>query len=192
MTYTKKSFFILLFSLLIIPIWGLSFFAAQYANQVTIFYGLTVTVMLYQFLKANYPIKNWSSFLLALVVIYLFSFLIIQYSLGFIHMISSPITLGFSLVLLSLFLNLKKRILYFGSISIILIYSLFIYPNYREALDLNQLNFNELVSKKAQISSLDLKDFPYLEKEISAKYIAGLHEFILIETWNEKCKPCIN
>jgi thioredoxin-related protein len=194
MTFTKQLFSILFFSLSIIPVWGLSFLDSEYANQLTIGYGLILTVVLFQFLKAKYNFKNWSYFLIASVgpFIYLSAFLIIQYPMGFVHIISSPILLGFSLVLLNLFLDFKKIILYFGYLGIILIYSLLIYPNYHEAVELNQIQFSELIKKKTQIDSLDLSEFPSLEKEILTKYIAGLHEFILIETWNEKCKPCIS
>lgn len=194
MTFTKQLFSILFFSLSIIPVWGLSFLDSEYANQLTIGYGLILTVVLFQFLKAKYNFKNWSYFLIASVgpFIYLFAFLIIQYPMGFVDIISSPILLGFSLVLLNLFLDFKKRILYFGYLGIILIYSLLIYPNYRKAVELNHIQFSELIKKKTQIDSLDLSEFPGLEKEILTKYIAGLHEFILIETWNEKCKPCIS
>jgi hypothetical protein len=80
MTFTKQLFSILFFSLSIIPVWGLSFLDSEYANQLTIGYGLILTVVLFQFLKAKYNFKNWSYFLIASVgpFIYLSAFLIIQ------------------------------------------------------------------------------------------------------------------
>lgn len=193
LTKGKNRFLILVMSLMIIPIWGLSFLAVDYANQLTVFYGLFFTLILFRWLRVNLKKEDRFFYLLALVgpIFYFLSFIFFQASLPLFQIILSPLVFGLLIVVFALLVSWNNKIFFSISIVGILFYSLVGFPKLLNLEEFSSLSFDQLIEKQEELSRLDLRDFPSLFAEIKDKQVRNV-DYILIETWNEKCKPCLS
>jgi thiol-disulfide isomerase/thioredoxin len=73
----------------------------------------------------------------------------------------------------------------------VIAYATFIFPIYQTNIELGNIDFKEVIQKKDSLDLVPLSEFPAIEQEIGDKLKGGNYDQVLIETWNEKCKPCM-
>jgi len=212
-----KKVSILVFGLVLITIWGFCFLNYEQANAYTAAMGLSFTILsVYFFQKRfnfelNLPDKI---LLLALPILYSTTLYIqlfpsikgkfeLLHLLFYIHIVN-PVNIGLLVLLLGLtkLKELSKPVNIFIFLYLILFYVHFLYPDWRgiqfisitedfdtemsndakaQKENISQVNYSENLSKFSFINStLDTINLP----THSTKYI-------LLETWNETCLPCV-
>jgi len=189
----KEKVIVTICSFGVLPIWGLSFLAVSYANQLTLIYGLVLTAVLFRWLGPKVRELGNGAYLLGISgpVFYLIAMLFVQQEMEWESVLPNPILMGFLIAMLSLFLTVRKPVFYsFLAISVTT-YAAFVFPIYQINIELGNIDFKEVIQKKDSLDLVPLSEFPALEQEIRGKLKEGNYEQVLIETWNEKCKPCM-
>lgn len=189
----KEKLILALCSFGVLPIWGLSFLAISYANQLTLIYGLLLTAVLFRWLGYKIRELDKRAYLLGISgpVFYLIAMLFVQQEMEWQSVLPNPILMGFLIAMLSLFLTVRKPVFYsFLAISVTT-YAAFVFPIFQTNIELGNIDFKEVIQKKDSIDLVPLSEFPALSQEIRVKLQQGNYDYVLIETWNEKCKPCM-
>lgn len=183
-------------------IWSFGFINLA-ANKTTATLGLIFTVVGTYFLQKEF---NFEFSLIDKLIILFFPFLylvmftFLHGSISLIYLIN-PFLIGF--ILLVLILNQLKYLLTPRNIFIfsfiILFYTFALYPEWK----LNQYskiketeNFDDNTQQKTKPKetvndSLNLFNFSFINQNLDTSIISSKKDFILIETWNETCVPCI-
>jgi len=189
----KEKVIVTICSFGVLPIWGLSFLAVTYANQLTLFYGLVFTAVLFRWLGSKVRELDNGAYFLAFSgpIFYLIAMLFVQQKMEWEAVLPNPILMGFLIAMLSLFLIVRKAIFYsFLAISVTS-YAAFVFPIFQTNIELGNIDFEAVIQKKDSLDLVPLSEFPTLEQEVKNKLKGGNYNQVLIETWNEKCKPCM-
>lgn len=189
----KEKVMLTLCSFGVLLIWGLSFLAVTYANQLTLMYGLVLTAVLFRWLGAKVRELDKRAYLLVISgpLFYLIAMLFVQQTLEWKAVLPNPILMGFLVAILSLFLTVRKLVFYSFLVVSATIYAAFVFPIFQTNIELGNLDFKEVIQQKGTLDLVPLSEFPALEEEIRNKLEGSDYDQVLIETWNEKCKPCM-
>jgi hypothetical protein len=189
----KEKVIVTICSFGVLPIWGLSFLAVSYANQLTLIYGLVLTAVLFRWLGTKVrEVGNWAYLLgISGPVFYLIAMLFVQQEMEWQSVLPNPILMGFMVASLSLLITVRKLVLYPFIVVSVIAYATFIFPIYQTNIELGNIDFKEVIQKKDSLDLVPLSEFPALEQKVKDKFKGGNYDQILIETWNEKCKPCM-
>ena len=189
----KEKVIVTICSFGVLPIWGLSFLAVTYANQLTLVYGLVLTAVLFRWLGSKVRELDKWTYLLGISgpVFYLIAMLFVQPEMEWESVLPNPILMGFMVASLSLLITVRKLVLYPFIVVSVIAYATFIFPIYQTNIELGNIDFIEVIQKKDSLDLVPLSEFPALEQKVKDKLKGGNYDQILIETWNEKCKPCM-
>jgi hypothetical protein len=189
----KEKVIVTICSFGVLPIWGLSFLAVSYANQLTLIYGLVLTAVLFRWLGTKAREVGNGAYLLGISgpVFYLIAMLFVQPEMEWESVLPNPILMGFMVASLSLLITVRKLVLYPFIVVSVIAYATFIFPIYQTNIELGNIDFKEVIQKKDSLDLVPLSEFPALEQKVKDKLKGGNYDQILIETWNEKCKPCM-
>lgn len=178
----KSNLRFIIISLILVPLWGLGSLSAMHANKFATFSLFFVSLTIRYFIKGRYK-KTANKYLLFIgPVFYLVVILIAQPLKTIVY---NPILWLFLSIVVIVYvrkINLIISILY---ISTAIIYSFIIYPKQKYGIQpYNSINQNE------ELVELSLSTFDTIwEQQINKKFKKG--DLILLETWNEKCLPCL-
>lgn len=189
----KEKVILVLCSLSVLPIWGLSFLAIAYANELTLIYGLLLTAVLFRWFRFKIEEMGKSGYLLAISgpVVYLVAMLLSQKEFTWEAVLPNPILMGFLVAGVSLFVPARKLVLYPVLAVSVISFAAFIFPIYQSNIELGNIEFEEIIQKKDSLTIEPLSEFPAIHQEVTNKLKDGDYDYVLIETWNEKCKPCM-
>lgn len=189
----KEKIILVLCSLSVLPIWGLSFLAIAYANELTLLYGLLLTIVLFRWLRSKIQVMDKSGYLLVISgpVVYLVAMLLAQKDWTWEAVLPNPILMGFLVAGISLFVPARKLVLYPVLAVSVISFAAFIFPIYQTNIELGNIEFEEIIQKKDSLTIEPLSEFPTIHQEVTNRLKDGDYDYVLIETWNEKCKPCM-
>ena len=189
----KERLLITLASFCVLPIWGLSFLATAFANQLTLVYGLVLTAGIFSWLGSKGRELDKRAYLLGLSgpIFYLIAMVFAQQELAWETVLPNPILMGFMVAILSLLIAVRKLVFYPFIVASVIAYATFIFPIYQTNIELGDIDFEEIIQKKDSLTLVPLSEFPSLHQEVTNKLKEGNYNYVLIETWNEKCKPCM-
>jgi thioredoxin-related protein len=189
----KERLIITLVSFCVLPIWGLSFLATAFSNQLTLVYGLLLTAGIFSWLGSKGRELDKRAYLLGLSgpIFYLIAMVFAQQELAWEAVLPNPILMGFLVAILSLLITVRKLVFYPFIVASVIAYATFIFPIYQTNIELGDIDFEEVIQKKESLTLVPLSEFPSLHQEVTNKLKEGNYDYVLIETWNEKCKPCM-
>lgn len=188
-TKSQQKIRYILFSLSLVIVWAFLFLDVNRPGNLGVFIGLVYTfygsiyfkndeTQLLRFLKYLFPF------------IYLITYLIISEE-GFFKIIS-PIVIGFILLIVSdLFKKEELKPIHFIlPLTYFYIYVFSIFPTWERTLIMpeERYNFEKEVIKK---DSFLLNEFQFLNADFDTIKLSTDKDFIIIESWNETCIPCI-
>ncbi len=188
----KKSILILilslLFSLSLIPIWGLAFLKLGTANQYTGFVAMLFTFYAPHFIpKVQNKIKLQHCLLLSGAIFYM---LIGIYAQGW-RLLVIPIFWAFILYLVALFIpKTRSPFVHLGVVTYAILCFWGIYPITDHGMERLALQ-EDMEEPIAEINtSVNLSQFLFVASDKDTVRI-GNGKPVLIETWNETCAPCM-
>jgi thioredoxin-related protein len=190
----KRKILAVLISILMVPFWGMLLLNAAVVSIYTIFVGLIATFVLSIWLSGFYNQTNERILLFLGPVFYVVSGLIIQPWRN--ELLSMPIFAAFALFTLPFITpSISKNYLFLAFVSIsCFIYTLSFSMPGKELLEAGEMNFAlETASNQTEEinKQLDLRSFKFINHESDTVSIVNGTKYVLIETWNEQCKPCI-
>ncbi len=187
----------------LILFWGLLFLDNNEAGLVGVFIGLVYTF--YSSFFINDFVRKETSLLKVIKVsgpvLYVVSNLIFN-KINYLSLIH-PINIAFLVFMVSLFIKSKfpSKALQFFMISLIYLYSFTIYEKWENNRDDNYspYNFNSknLNNNNNNNNNNDtiplslLNSFIFLDSNLDTVSIATDDKYTIIETWNERCVPCL-
>ena len=215
----KRRIIFLIYGFVLISVWSICFVGYKQSDDYTSAMGLSFTFLSIYFLQKEYDFKLSLSdklFVIAFPVLYLISWYFIifntyftnfKYSLYFklfyIHIIN-PLNIALLVLLLGLtkMKDLSKLSNLFIFIYITLFYAYFFHSAWRgfQFASLTK-NFDtekiiEPETQKAKEPDLNytvnLSDFSFINSDLDTlSSLNSSEKYILLETWNETCFPCI-
>jgi len=178
-----QRFIQIIYSLVLIPIWGLGLLNLSTTNRYSVCIVFLFTVVSIQYVPVLNKRDSLSKFLLLLgpTLYFVMSVIIIKWAL----IPLSPIVWLYIIVVLLLFVNNNKW-LTLAMIVISCLYSFVIYP---------QINMStsdrETLSHQDIRTDLNVFDFSFINSQFDTVKLIAQDKSILIETWNESCPPCL-
>lgn len=185
-----KTFYILSISFLYIILWGICFLDIE-ADRFTCIIGLSLTILSITFLEKELSIINTKQkfLLLTFPIIYLFVFIILNFSKDLKLIIFNPLNISLILMIISLFFRKQNKYLTIHLLlySIIIIgYSYTFYPRFRNE---NPNSSNTTITEKS-LNNFIIKDCYFYNEEGDKINISNSTNTKMIITWNEDCGPC--
>lgn len=172
----------LIYSITLVPIWGLGLLNIQTSNKFTIFAVFVLTLSTTHFVPVLKQRDRISKIILSIGPTFYFiaSLIVIDSRL----IVYSPIVWIFSILITFLFLkDAKTGITLLFAVSAV--YSFIIYP----ASPFSTTNSQFIPNHPSH--SQNLSDFSFINSEFDTIQFTKSKSIILIETWNETCAPCI-
>ena len=180
----------ILFSLSIVLVWAALFLNAKRPGHLGVLIGFAYTFY------ANIYFKNDENHVLkiikyALPFAYLFTYLIIPKE-GF-AIIISPILLGFiALIISDLFKKeALKPIHFIIPLTFFYVYAFSVFPIWERTLYVPTTETYDFAEDSITIEQTNLNEFQFLDANFDTINLTTEKEYIIIETWNETCVPCI-
>ena len=213
----RKVIICLVYSITLVTVWGLCFLSIDKANQFTAGLGLCFTFLSGYFF--NEKIKKEDSNSLRYLVLFVTALypmaLYLQlfksgfferfadnfYELYFYVHFVNPLLVAFVTLVLVMFVwrDLYKPSSLFLFISITVFYSYFFFPDWR-SFNLRSMTENfagkesteKVDNVELNTTGIDLANFSFIDHKRDTVTILPIQkDFLLIETWNETCVPCI-
>lgn len=197
----KKRIILIIFSLSFFLVWGMGFLDTP-ANQVSAALAISYTMLATFFLNKKFKF-NLNAFDKALVlscpIIYFAMFTFVQGQASIFYLINPFLV---SLILLFLVLNQISDLTQLNNLFICFfcssfyIYCFFPYwQNSRIVQLTDNFDSQKKIEKRKKQSlaydSINLNDYSFINSNLDTVKASSTKEFILIETWNETCYPCI-
>ena len=188
----KGILLVLIYSLLFLPIWGLLFFEIENSNKLSICIGFVYTALSSHAILDSAIIKNIKYFYFYFLIgpiIYLITGFFFN-GIG-IYSLFDPVLWGFIILILSKFVIKQldfKTLFYIGFVSYFYAYHL--NPIYKSGLDDNRLPL-EIIEEKNMELEKNLSSYQFENNKGDTVNLKANKKFILIETWNQSCPPCI-
>jgi len=181
---TKPNLFLIIFSFSFIPIWGLTMLEPLSKTNFSIFVSLFYTVIAIQYIKNKFSLKNIQKFIILIGPLFYVFIGLYSFKENLISFFISPIFYGFILITFSLFFLNK---LSFEKIIMILFISYF-YPYHLAHLGKTPF-FKQKTKPNLEIILFEHK---FLNSKFDTiNFSSNEGKLILVETWHEKCSPCI-
>lgn len=196
--FMKKKLILTLFSATFLLVWGLGFLNSS-ANKTTAILAFAFTIVTPYFFQKEYPLKIQDKFIILFFPsLYLAAFTFLHGKIAFSYFINP---LFISLIVLILVLNNLKDLSIFRNSFIVAFIALFyvftLFPDWQKSRIIRETtNFDdhpsETTKPKSTINeSINLFDYSFITPNLDTSIISTNKDFILIETWNETCLPCI-
>ena len=199
-----KKIFLFALSLSFFLVWGLGFLDI-YADKFTAIMAFIYTILAPYFLhkKFNFEFtKLEKGIVLSMPFIYLamYTYLFLEPTLyGFSRYLQNPLLAGF--IILFLMLNYTRDLVKPANAFVILFGTVFyfytMFPEWKRSTYFTVTeNFDtDTEDKKKEEKTLNevinLNDYLFINAELDTVKAISQKDFILIETWNETCPPCI-
>lgn len=180
----QKTIISLIISICLIPLWGLGLLAVSIASIFTATVTFIITLSLFQFTPISKD-QDSKKFLLLFPLFYLVSSLVY---LDIRLLWNFPIVWIFILSVLTIMNNTKTLAPYFTFILISVFYCTLLYPH--EHLDSSR-DLSLSTSQKTISNNLNINSFKIINALSDTICLELNDKPILIETWNETCKPCL-
>lgn len=175
--------------------WGLLLLDVNKPELLGVFIGLTYTFYSSFFIRSF--VKNENRKLLFIKFIGPVLYLLVGFYAQPINLYSviAPINIAFLIFCISLFSKdaLPKKEVQFFVIAFMYLYSFSLYnlwdKNINQKSKLNQYDFE----RKAQSITYDipkLSQYKFLDSNFDTISLSNNNDYVIIETWNEKCPPC--
>jgi hypothetical protein len=182
----------LIFSLLLVPAWGLTMINNQFTGPWSVFIAFCSTLVLIWgiFLNPTNPLSTQGKVLLLFgpLCYLVLSYIVMDGPIYFYLL--SPLLFG-SLLLIG-FVFISKKISsyhFFGYFFIIYLYSFFVYPAFVNSMDLDE---STELFKKSTLSTYTIDpDSIILFSKDGEKTLREIGLPLIVKTWNEKCIPCL-
>ena len=185
----KKNSLVLFASLLLIPIWGLGLLAIQTSNILTIFFTILLSSILHYRILSRRGNKVLAFSLVGPFLYIAFLFTAHLFYQPFEEFYTHPILWAFIIFLIPILLyRAKKRWPYLSMVVATSLYTFVIYP---DSTYYNSWGKDESVEKQAIQTELNLKDYLFIKQSKQQQPLPLDKKFILLETWNETCPPCL-
>lgn len=191
----KKFGYSFLLSLLIPFIWGNCFYNIDFIGWKFAAIGYIFTIVLSIFLKLKFNAlldKKVTLTILSVPLAYSILTVIIP-TIELLNFIN-PVILSFLLLIFNLF-YLKKNsafLILSANVLIVVTYLAFVHPywlkfNYYGQTEMNTQSFEETSHLKNKVP---LHEYRFINHRLDTVYIRS-EKFVVLETWNETCPPCI-
>lgn len=184
----KNIFLIFIFSLLYIPIWGLTLLDVDTSNSFSIFVGILYSMIAIYFIKNTEIVKSTKY---AKVCLFMFPVFYFIASLAMIPFFLNPILWAFITLVCSMLivntLNIKEV---FFILFISYFYAFHLHPTFKNLVPNNKFTVESIEEKNLQLSK-KLQTYFFENSDNDTINITSNKKFTIIETWNEKCPPCI-
>jgi len=190
----KNALLLSLLSFMSIPIWGLTFLDIDNAGPFSVFIGITFTcyaILLIKDTKLYQSVDKPRGYLVVGPVFYLLASTFLFFDKPTL-LLTNPILWAAVLLLVPLFVikfNFYKQ----GIVTLFFIYfySFHLYPIFQSfEFSPNKTESPSLVAQGLS-DSVNLFDFDFIDPQLDTVAIPNAKEFLLVETWNEKCGPCM-
>lgn len=187
-----KKVLLIAYSTILILIWGLTFFDAGTVNVYSTFIGLAFTLYTYFLLSRSetYLKTKYAWVYISLGPLFYLALYFGTGQMKTLEVIFNPILWAIIFLIISTFLTSLS----IAKTSVVLaflcyIYSFHIFPIYQRAIRIQTNTVN--LKKSASLKNHNLRDYKFLNGDSSYQRLDFDSLPILIETWNEKCGPCI-
>jgi hypothetical protein len=190
MTTMNKKIYYTLFSISILLIWWLLFIDAKRPGHLGVLIGLAYTFY------ANIYLKNDENQVLKIIK-YTFPFAYLATSSFFVSsivfIIISPILIGFiTLIISDLFKKEELKPIHFIiPLTFFYVYAFSIFPIWERTLYVQTTETYDFAEDSIKIEQTNLNEFQFLDGNFDTINLTTEKEYIIIETWNETCVPCI-
>lgn len=184
----KNYIFKLAFSIILIPIWGLGLLAVSTSNTLTVFSMIFLSFIFQnEILRRSNGAKRW-----AMMVGPSFYFFFLLYINMFVNpqeeFYFNPVIWAYITYLIAfLFYKSSRRVLYISLSLTTALYSLVIYPITTYYYPFFEKSTSTTTSIRL---GYNLSEFSFLDTSGQSIRLESQH-FILLETWNETCPPCL-
>jgi len=184
----------LLYTFSLMLFWGLLFLDNNNSGLIGVLLGMIYTFYSSFFIKST---VQEETFILKIIkisgpIIYVVSNIVINKINSF--SLINPINIAFFIFFLPFFIksNFPSRNIQFFVISFIYLYSFTIYEKWERKLESTAPIYDFNLHDNSQTKSTEnLYDFKFLNSKIDTISIPSSNKFTIIETWNEKCIPCL-
>jgi thiol-disulfide isomerase/thioredoxin len=183
---------VILYSLLFLPIWGLLFLEANNSNSFSIFVGLLYTPVSSYFIRNIESLKdvkylNW--YIVLGPIIYLIaSFSSFPLS-GF--SVLNPILWAFCILFIgNLLIKAVDIKVVFFTCFISYFYAYHLYPLFKDDIEQNRLAL-EVIEERNLVLEKNLSEYRFENNKGDTIKLKTTKQYIMVETWNESCPPCI-
>lgn len=185
---------VLILSMMLIPVWGLTFLDVETSNSFSTLLGLVFSLYCFYVLKSVLPANGIKPILVYLSgpLAYLLLSLVLK-PFNWLEFLFSPLLWACVLCFVFLFFqNSPIRVSAGFFIFSCYLYAFHLYPVYKRVIGQNAAQATlSLKSDKSINQDLSLDSLQFLNKEDSLVRLSPNGRPILIETWNEKCGPCL-
>lgn len=200
-----KKGILLLYSLSILPVWGISFLAPG-ADQVSCLAGMIyVLVGNFIFLREKgfkLPITEQLLLLAGSIIYFLIAcliFIIDGEKVSVANLLIDPLLIGLGISALNIFFlkDVTKLKNLFVFSTLIFYYVYVFYPDWQESLIIEDIKnevtaFEGVETTTSPIErNIQLQDFSFIDSNLDTIRIVPKGKFTLLETWNETCLPCM-
>jgi hypothetical protein len=194
----KKKLIITLFSASFLFVWGLGFLNNS-ANKTTAILAFAFTIITPYFFQKEYLLQIQDRLIILFFpFLYLAAFTLLHGNLAFSYF-ANPLLVGFIILVLTLY-YLKDLSIFRNSFIVVFIslfYVFTLFPDWQKSRILREtINFDDSPTKthtpKVTVNdTINLFDYSFINPSRDTSIISSKKDFILIETWNETCLPCI-
>jgi thioredoxin-related protein len=188
----KKKVILLILSLLYIPIWGLLLLDATTATDWSRFIALIYAVISgYYIHQADFfkEIKRKSLYVYLFPCFYLGAFYVLT-PLTYYNLLLNPILWAFLGLTMGRYLNaLNPKSLFFIGLAGYF-YAYHVHPTYEELGTETLFDVNAIEEKDLKWNH-PLSNYQFENHKKDTFQLSTRKPFILLETWNEQCPPCI-
>jgi thioredoxin-related protein len=190
MTTMNKKIYYTLFSISILLVWWLLFIDAKRPGYLGVLIGFAYTFY------ANIYFKNDENRVLKIIKYTLpFTYLIASlfFVSSIIFIIISPILIGFiTLIISDLFKKEELKPIHFIiPLTFFYVYAFSVFPIWERTLYVHTTETYDFAEDSIIIKQTNLNEFQFLDVNFDTINLTTEKEYIIIETWNETCVPCI-
>lgn len=189
----------LIYSLSLIAVWGLLFLSADRPGLIGVFIGMLYTFYSSYFIRQFISKEKTLHISLKMLgpIVYLLAML---FMLPFgTHIILSPISLGFLIILFTSFdrNTFPRKHIQFFVVFFLYLYSFTLFNSWWKINSLLDkkvspvYDFEEKKNTPPNKSILNLADQYFITSTMDSILIGQHDKYTLVETWNEKCPPCL-
>lgn len=196
MIKASKMIYYLLYTITLILFWGLLLLDGKQPDAIGVIFGLGYTFYSAFFIRNTVKYENLTLKITKAIgpIFYLISSLILTFQFDKFFFLN-PIIIACIIFSISFFYkeSFPNITLQFFSISFIFLYSLSLYNYWEISINENsEFDFtNNSTSNPEIVNSHSLFDFNFINASYDTIGLPKNNKYTIIETWNEKCPPCI-
>ena len=189
----KNIFIITLFSLSYLPIWGLLLLDADTSDNFSVFVGILYSILSIYFIKNTESVKSTkygNVYLYAFPVFYLIACIALL-EMNYYFLLNPILWAFMTLIVGSIAIKSINNKELFFIIFISYFYAYHLHPTFKNQVEEEKLSVEAIEEKNLQLSK-NLQTYFFENGSNDTIKLNTEKQFILIETWNEKCPPCLS